>query len=172
MLKIASDIRDVNLIKLADVYQESNLMTGKLTCPIDDLNAQILYGEEQFYDYTMFFLESPESYYCIWMENEQYVSALRLEAYADGYLLNGLETAPEHRRKGYAERLITCVLEHFLAAKSSKIYSHIDKKNAASLQLHLKCGFLIIADSARFLDGSVRGDSYTLLYQYSGAKPS
>ena len=95
------------------------------------------------------------------MENDVYFSALRLEPYEDGLLLEALETAPAHRRKGYAEKLIRAVQAEFL----QKIYSHVSKKNTASLAVHQKCGFRQVLDYAKYIDGSVVRSAVTLCYR-------
>lgn len=162
MLKIVTKFSELDLPQLAAVYTESNREAGIAQCPMQDANAQILYGEQLFYDYLMYFLEDPRACLAIWIENGKYVSALRMDPYMDGLLLNGLETHPDYRRMGYAEKLLQDVLRHF---SSNKIYSHVEKSNQASLSLHCKCGFEIIANFAKYLDGSTRNSSYTLLYE-------
>ena len=43
-----------------------------------------------------------------------------------------------------------------------RIYSHVGKRNAASLAVHEKCGFYQISDTAAYIDGSVDSKAYTL----------
>ena len=87
---------------------------------------------------------------------------LRLEPYRDGLLLAALETHPQMRRKGYAVKLI---LEVMTYAKELSIYSHVSKKNIASLRTHEKCGFERIMEYAVYADGSVNDKSYTFCYR-------
>ena len=101
------------------------------------------------------------SVYAIWVEKDVYVSALRLEPYEDGLLLEALETAPAYRRKGYAEKLMRAVQMEF----PQKIYSHVSKKNTASLAVHKKCGFRQVLDYAKYIDGSVVRNAVTLCYR-------
>lgn len=115
-----------------------------------------LYGPEEnvdsFYRYLQeVFFRTPGARYCLWREGDQVVSALRLEPYQDGYLLNALQTHPDHRGKGYASQLMG-----FVVCLSEKpVYSHIDSQNRASVAVHEKCGFQKIKDTAVLLDGTV-----------------
>ena len=98
----------------------------------------------------------------LWEESGKYVSVLRLEPYKDGLLLEGLETHPDHRKKGYAAKLVTAVQQQL---GSVKMYSHVSKRNTASLKTHEKCGFLQISDHAVYINGSVDYRCCTLLYE-------
>ena len=86
------------------------------------------------------------------------MSAVRLERWRDGWLLEGLETRPDCRGKGYAEQL----LETVLPLVSGTIYSHVHRGNQASLKLHEKMGFRISAATA-MLDGSYLPGYMTLV---------
>ena len=48
--------------------------------------------------------------------------------------------------------------------EGKNMYSHIDKKNIPSFELHKNCGFRLISDSARYIDGTVTQNSYTMCY--------
>ncbi len=123
-----------------------------------------LYGnreKDQRYFQDMFF-RTPGAVLAIWEENDRYVSALRLEPYQNGLLIAGLVTALDQRQKGYASQLIQAVQERL--ESGVKLYSHVDKKNIASLAVHYRCGFREIKECARYLDGSVDFKCCTLLY--------
>lgn len=122
-------------------------------------------SEQDFYYYLRdCFFQTSGSMYCLWIVHEKPVSALRLEPWKDGVLLTGLETAPELRNRGYACALIKAVQSFLEAQKTLRIYAHIDKKNAASIHTHGKCGFRQIADTAAYLDGSVDSRAATYMY--------
>ncbi len=148
MLKIIKTLKELPFSALMEVYREGNLKKGDL-----------LTAEQDFYQYLKegFFTE-PEDCYCLWEKGGTLVSALRLQGYKDGLLLEALETAPEHRRKGHAEALVHSVLAAFA---DRKIYVHIEKKNKASALLHEKCGFFKILDYAVYADGSVTRSAVT-----------
>ena len=161
MLYLAAKLRQLDFSKLMEVYQESNQENGALLCPDASENLQILQAEQAFYQYlSESFFRTAGAVYAIWEEDGIYISALRLEPYEDGLLLEALETAPAYRKKGYAARLIHAVQEVY----SEKIYSHVSKRNGPSLRTHEKCSFRIIADCAKYIDGSVARNAYTLCY--------
>ena len=127
--------------------------------------ADTLQAEQDLYAYLQEDL-FPRGLCCIWEENGRYVSALRLQAWRDGYLLEGLQTHRDHRRKGYAKALVLASLEK---ANVEKVYVHIQRQNAASIALHTACGFHKILPYATYLDGSVYYTSDTYLYAKQAA---
>lgn len=162
MLILAKKLHQLNFEKLMQVYAESNRENAELMYP--DFSAQqgILQAEQSFWEYLAgSFFPVTGAVYAIWAEGECYMSALRLEPYEDGLLLEALETAPEYRRKGYAEKLIREVQVQF----PQRIYSHVSKKNTPSLMVHQKCGFVQVLDYAKYIDGSVVRNAVTLRYK-------
>lgn len=111
-----------------------------------------------FFEDLRLFFDCANTVMVVWMCGEAVVTAVRLEPYRDGYLISCLETAPQHRRKGYAAALLTAVFEKY----NGVIYAHVHKCNQASLSLHEKLGFRICQDHAVYIDGSVYTNSYTL----------
>ena len=162
MLYLADKLNKLNFAQLMEVYVEGNEENGEEMWPELPKGQRILRAEQSFYEYLQEgFFPSDGAGYAVWIENERYVSALRLEPYEDGLLLEALETVPTKRRKGYAEKLIRAVQEQF----RQKIYSHVSKKNTASLMVHQKCGFVQVLDYAKYIDGSVARNALTLCYQ-------
>ena len=162
MLYLATKLREVDFSALMGVYEEGNRENGALVHPGLPQGQQILRAEQSFHQYLKeVFFPTAGAVYAIWVENDIYVSALRLEPYEDGLLLEALETAPAHRRKGCAEKLIRAVQAEF----PQKIYSHVSKKNTASLAVHQKCGFRQVLDYAKYIDGSVVRSAVTLCYR-------
>ncbi len=104
-----------------------------------------------------FFLEE-DTALAIWVEDGEYVSALRLEPYEDGFLICALETREDCRNRGYALALLQAVGREV----SKSLYAHVSKTNEASLAVHQKAGFHIIKDTARYLDGSADSKCCTL----------
>ena len=161
MLKLATKMEQLKFSCLMEVYVEGNLENGALFHPEASEQLQLMQAEQSFYAYlTQSFFRTPGAVYAIWEEQGKYISALRLEPYEDGLLLEALETAPAYRRKGYAEKLIRSVQERF----PQKIYSHVSKQNRASLKVHQKCGFRQVLDYAKYIDGSVERTAVTLCY--------
>jgi len=166
MLKMIDSLSELDFRQLMDLYAETNMFDGKAAYPEHLEGLQVLYAEQDFYIYLEEFFSEPTAKYAIWIVNGSYMSALRIERYNDGILLNALETAPRARNMGYAKKLILSVLDHLRCDGHGVLYSHVNKQNAASLKLHLSCGFQIISDTAEFLDGSIRPDSYTFALEY------
>ncbi len=137
MLLLCQDLLSFDLPRLLEVYAPERRM-----------------GIKKYLRHEFFLLEGTAL--AIWEENGTYVSALRLEPWEDGYLICGLETRKDQRGKGYATRLLMAVP----AVKPH--YAHVAKTNGASLTAHKKAGFVVVKDTARYLDGSVDRKSYTL----------
>lgn len=163
MLRIINRMGQLNFRQLMDVYEEGNRENASQLFPKEPEEQGILLAEQSFYQYLReCFFVVPEAFYAVWELNGRYVSALRMEPYQDGFLLEALETLPTERRKDYASELIKAVLEHMGQAK---IYSHVSKKNMASLRTHEKCGFHRTLEHAVYADGSVLSNSCTFCSQ-------
>lgn len=163
MLLVFEKLRDMCFSGLMAVYEESNRENGEEFWPDMEQNQRVIRAEQEFYQYLrqVFFSTELARYY-VWEEQGVYLSALRLEPYRDGMLLEALETHPAYRRMGYAARMIRAVQE---ACPNLKIYSHVGKRNKASLITHERCGFRRISDQAVYADGSVNSRSYTLCWE-------
>ena len=163
MLILAQSIRDLSFSKLMGVYIEGNLENAEEFYPDLPEGQKLMQAEQDFYQYlNEVFFRTSGAVYAIWEEQGSYVSALRLEPYRDGRLLEALETAPSRRRQGYGVQLIKAVQDQF---SNQRIYSHVGKKNAASLQVHEKCGFRRISEHAAYIDGSVNQRACTLCWE-------
>ena len=149
MLKIIKSVSQLNIPQFLSVYAQST--QGD---PYKE-NDFVAYLQEDFFC-------QKDAFYAIWVVDELYRSALRLESYREGLLLQAVETKPDDRRKGFSYALLTCVLEHLRVSGYTGVYSHVAKNNRASLALHRKCGFVQISESARFIDGTVTQNSCTM----------
>ena len=157
MLLIAKRLEELDFSALMDIYVEGNLEKAE-----EYGDGGLLRAEREFYDYLREdFFRQPDAFYAVWTEQGSYVSALRLEPYKDGWLLEALETAPDYRKKGYAKALMIAVLEYM---DQSIIYSHVSKRNEASLRTHYACGFQKYLDHVVYLDGSVTNRGVTLKF--------
>ncbi len=162
MLLIAHNMRQFSFEKLMLVYEEGNRENGAELYPQLSQGEQLLRAEQDFYGFLHeCFFSAREAYYCIWEEDGVYVSALRLEPYRDGLLLEALETAPMYRRQGYATKLVQAALA---TTGTATIYSHVSKRNEASLRTHRRCGFCRVLEHAVYADGSVNDYCCTLRY--------
>ena len=167
-LIVARSMRDLTFGKLMEVYAESNLENGRNLWSDETEGRLLALAEQEFYNYLqqVFFCTAGAAY-LILEENGCYFSALRLEPYRDGLLLAALETNPHYRNRGHAAALVQAALE---SAGSMKVYSHVGKKNAASLRVHEKCGFCRILEHASYADGSVDERCCTLCFCKSSAQ--
>ena len=164
MLHIVKSMAQLDFSRLMAVYEEGNRENAEELYPELPGGQALLQAEQDFYQYLReCFFATHGAYYAVWVENGDYRSALRIEPYKDGVLLAALETHPQYRRRGYAEKLIRDVL-----AMENKIYSHVSKKNKASLAIHEKCGFTRISEQAAYIDGSVNAKSCTLCWENNG----
>ncbi len=161
MLQVIKSLRELNFGQLMDVYIESNQENGDQFYPQLPPVEQIIQAEQDFYAYLQLFFQEKEAFCAVWILENRYVSALRIEPYRDGYLVVGLESAPQHRQRGYAHVLLSAVVNYL---KGKPIYSHIDKENAASLSVHYACGFHRILEYAVYADGSVLQSSCTMRF--------
>ena len=163
MLLIAKSLRGLSFPKLMEVYVEGNRENGGDRYPGETPDRQLALAEEDFREYlSQVFFAAEGAAYFILEEAGRYVSALRLEPYRDGLLLEALETDPEQRRRGYAAGLIEAVQTYL--GEGGKLYSHVDKRNLPSLKTHEKCGFRRIADVAVYVDGSVNRKACTMCW--------
>lgn len=126
-------LTDMDLEQLAALYE------------LDSVKSQNRFFE--ILEETFFSLAGAR--YCVLVDNRKYIAALRLEHYADGWLLSGLQVHPAHRRQGHGLHLVRSSINDY------PTYSHIRHGNLASIALHLRAGFVKTADTARLLDGTV-----------------
>lgn len=162
MLKIVKDLGQLCFSDLMEVYVEGNREVGDARYPAQPPMARLRLAEADFYQYLQeVFFPTAGAMYALWVEDGKTVSALRLEPYRDGLLLEALETAPGERRKGYAAALIRAVQ----GTVTGKLYAHVGRDNLASKRTHEKCGFRRISHCAVYIDGSVDPRADTLCYE-------
>ncbi len=163
MLRLIHSMKELPFGALMEVYAESNRENWQEFWPDLSDGEQLLRAEQEFYQYLQHvFFKTEVACYCLWEADGHVVSALRLEPYRDGLLLEALETAPDHRHKGYAASLIRAVQAQL---GKCKVYSHVGKRNTPSLKTHMACGFCRISEQAVYADGSVNDRCCTLLYE-------
>lgn len=147
MLKLIYSMAELDVEQLLHLYEEWNI------------------DEEDYLDFLRndFFCQK-DAFFAVWSPQGQYKAALRVEPYSDGLLIAALSTAPNERRKGYGYLLVTEALKHLSILPYKVVYSHINKKNIPSIELHKKCGFQLYLDSARYIDGTVTQNSCTMRF--------
>lgn len=166
MLIVAKSLAQLDFDALMEIYVEGNREHSAELWPEKPEEEQLILAKRDFRRYLEEqFFPQPGAVYAVWEAEGQYVSALRLEPNRDGLLLEALETIPEQRRKGYAVTLIRAVQSWLREQGKGKVYSHVSKRNTASLRTHERCGFRRFLDYEVCFDGSVNPNAYTMLYE-------
>lgn len=158
MLKICNDFKELNISELLCVNRESTRNS------MEQHSLSRFQAEDDFVAYVRdcFFAEKT-SFYAVLIKDGAYVSALRMECHNDGWLLSGLETAPDKRGQGNASELVKMVLRYVSEKNNLPVYAHIHKENTASLIVHHRCGFTKLHDFGKLLDGTVSNRYCTLV---------
>ena len=170
MLIAAHRLSELDFPRLMEVYEEENRTEGRRLLPEAPPEQQMEHVREEarLYLRDVFFRQKGAAVYVL-EENGVYLSALRVEAYRDGVLLQSLETRPDRRRQGCADRLIRQMLGTL--APGTKVYSHVARKNAASEAVHLGCGFVRQKEFAGLLDGTVTAQYVTMFLRTGKERP-
>ncbi len=150
-----------------EVYPEGCIENAREKYPErEDLTEAIREEEDYFVGFLKRFMENERNQYYVWEVDGKWVSALRLTKLAGFYYLEALETAPEHRRNGYAAKLIDEVLAMLKTHGGVTIRSNVNKSNEASLATHKKCGFRIeLENGVNCLTGEERDYVYGMIYE-------
>lgn len=163
MVNVYDSLGKLNFRQLMDVYVESNLENGLDRYPQEPEMRRLQLAEEDFYRYLReMFFSVPGNVYMVLEDGGRYVSALRLETWEGEYLVAGLETMPQVRCRGYGKKLIQEAVDWLQSRGKGKLYSHVSKRNQPSLETHRACGFQVVQDCVRYLDGSVSHRAVTL----------
>ncbi len=164
-MKVIHSLDQLDFGQLMQVYEEGNRENGADLYPSLSAAEQLLAAEQDFYAFLKGFFRVRNAKYFVLIRNHSYVSALRLEPFQDGLLLEALETKPDQRGNGFAKELISAMQASLRKRGHVKLYSHIHKKNIPSLAAHKACGFQRILDHAVYVDGSVLSSSCTMLWE-------
>lgn len=162
MLLTFKDMTKENMYRMIhSVYPEASYEIAKDKHPkMQDLSEAIREEEQYFVEkFLGKFMSKNENTYYVWEVDGEWVSALRLTKLDGYYFMEALETAPEHRKKGYASELIKAVIQKFEEVGPTVIRSNVRKTNAASLATHQKCGFVIEGENG------IENCFYGMLYQ-------
>lgn len=163
MLVFINNIQDIKYGSLMGVYEQELQAAARRDYPHLPPSAALFEAQQDFYAYLKdVFFKTEGTLLAVWQMEGEYASALRLEPYEDGYLLCGICTALACRRQGYARSLLTGTLARL--PEGTKIYSHVEKYNQASIELHRSCGFENIQDGVKMLNGSFLHNFFGFLY--------
>lgn len=150
-----------------EVYPEGSLEIAREKYPqLEDLSEAISEEERYFVSFLHKFMASEQNRYYVLEMDGAWVSALRLTKLEGFYYLEALETAPQHRKKGYAAILIRKVCSLLKQQNNVVIRSNVNKSNMASLATHKKCGFRIeLENGVNCLTGEERDYVYGMIYE-------
>jgi len=171
LLKITS-FEQLDRRKLMDLYAEGNLENTEYFFPeIADKTEAVKKVEEGFCAFLRDeFFKTEGNAYRVLEQDGVWVCACRLNRIEPGlYFLEALETHPDHRRKGYAVRLLTELTDALKAEGPFRLCDCVSKKNEASIRTHVKAGFFVGSDPGfDFLAKEAYEGDYGFCYEYKG----
>lgn len=154
-----------------NVYMESCIGNAKEYCSekgafTDEEFESTLKNEiENFVNFFQKFFATADNKYYVLEENGIPLCAARLSKIDNFYYLEALETAPEHRKKGYATRLLNDIINLYSLKGAVDIRDCVNKKNTASLATHKKCGFTIAQENGTcYLYNTTSDSQYGMRY--------
>lgn len=156
-------------IKLMDIYLESNKENIKNfypECKNEKIGLEMI--KEDFCKYIKeeFFINKDNKYYILEKDN-LWVSAMRISKIQDFYWIEALETHPMYRNKGYAKELLIGSINCLKQKGNFIIRDEVYKENIASLNTHLKCGFIIEYENSKdYFSNTFKNKYYGLKYEY------
>lgn len=166
MLRVFDRLTESEFSALMRVYIEGNEDNAGYFYPDKPLSEGVKLAESDFKKFLDGFFAKDGNRYFVLEEDGEFISALRLRTFEGFYYLEALETAPNHRRKGYAVSLILQVCE-YLAKESGKevvIRDCVSKSNHASLAAHRKAGFVFETEQGvDYEDGSKPDNHYGMI---------
>ena len=169
MLRI-DKFSDIDKRLLMDVYAESNFENTDHFFPeMTDKAEAVRKVEEGFLDFLENdFFKKEGNVYWVMEKGGKWLSALRTSELEDRtFYIEALETHPDHRRQGWAARLIESVIEHLKRGGSFRLCCCVDKENTPSVETHLSCGFKITDDIGHdLLSGDNSEWDYSFEYIY------
>lgn len=149
MLIEVKKLSDKDALLLMAVYKESNKKKIAFLFPeIQSEEDGLRMVEDEYSKWLRDdFLKGKNTFCYVWEENNIWVSSLRFH-YVENkvYFIEALETHPEHRRKGYAEKLINSIIDKLKEDGDFEIRSYTSITNEASRKTHSRCGFLTLED--------------------------
>lgn len=144
MLVKVNELNDKEQRLLMDLYEDGNIKNASYFYPdIEDIEVGKKKVEENFIDYIKNeFLINDGNIYYVWEENGIWISAMRVyKINKKLYYIEALATHPKYRRQGFAEKLMSSVIEDLKVQGSFEMKSMTSKENIASQRTHEKCGF-------------------------------
>ena len=146
MLLVLQSPEELDVPKLLAIYRESALKNCQGMFPAETFADSL---EQYEAGYAAFmreeFFTQPGRFWMVETADELWASALRLLPLEEPntWMIEALETHPDHRRKGYGARLLADTVRFMEDTHGELVLlSGVGKRNAASLQAHLHSGFI------------------------------
>ena len=161
MVSVIDEIDKLDFLKICDVYKDDLERKRKIRHRLIAKSEGATLVKQEYLRYLedVFFGQYNGKLF-VYQDYDRYLSAVCIEPFKDGLLLDSLVTVPEARRRGYAKKLIDYALDY---CKTRPVYAHIHYNNKASRLLHEKIGFSLLCEYAHMLDGSIRNDHFTYI---------
>ncbi len=171
MLLAIKTPEDLDIPKVLAIYRSDSLENCQGMFPEEPTPEAALARYEA--GYTAFmqneFFARPGRLWMVETADGLWASALRLLPFEgpNTWKVEALATHPDHRRQGYAARLLTDTIR-YLEENHGEItlLSDVGKRNAASLQAHLRGGFVREKETWTE-DGETTGRRCTMAYRSS-----
>lgn len=146
MLLVIKTPEELDIPKVLAIYRESSLENCPRMFPAETFEASL---EQYEAGYAAFmreeFFAKPGRFWMVETADGLWASSLRLLPLEkpNTWMIGALETHPDHRRQGHAARLLTDTIQYLEKNYGAiTLSSGVGKRNAASLQTHLSCGFV------------------------------
>ena len=146
MLLVLQSPAELDIPQILAIYREDSLENCQEMFPAETIAASL---EQYEAGYTAFmreeFFAQPGRFWMVETADGLWASALRLLPFEgpDTWKSEALATHPDHRRQGCAARLLADTIQ-FLEENHGAVtlLSDVGKRNTASLQTHLRGGFI------------------------------
>lgn len=171
MLIRLKELLDEDSHLLMAVYKESNKENIAYFFPeIKDPEKGLQMAEEAYVRWLKDeFLKKGNTSCYVWKENGIWKSSLRLHQVThECYYIEALETHPEYRKQGYAEKLLNSLIDELKEKGAFRIESYTSTKNIASQKTHKKCGFILKGGSPfDYANQEYVDDALGFVYNYN-----
>lgn len=168
MLLAIKTPEELDIPKVLAIYRESSIENCQRSYPAETAAASLEQYEAGYAAYMREeFFAKPGRLWMVETADGLWASALRLLPLdePDTWMIGALETHPDHRRQGHAARLLTDTIQYLeQTCGEVTLLSGVGKRNTASLQTHLRCGF--VREKESWTEGGVTNDRIcTMVYR-------
>lgn len=159
---------ELDIPKILAIYRESSMKNCQRMHPAETAADSLEQYEAGYVAYMREeFFAQPGRLWMVETVDGLWASTLRLIPLEEPntWMIGSLETHPDHRRKGYAAQLLTDTIQYLEETCGEvALLSGVGKRNIASLQTHLRCGF--IREKETWTEGDVTSDrTCTMAYR-------